>query len=159
MKKIVRLTESDLVRMVKRIVNEQAEVVNSMIINECGEKFGYPYEEGGETSNKFIAKLSDACYWFNPTLNDWDEEGIVMAFKYATPKNYRDGQKILQCAFKRGMRGTFSNSQEFSGNNSDPIMAILRKAFTTYGHTDIGDGNNKLKVQKELYRLGIKTKI
>ena len=159
MKKVIRLTESDLVKIVKRVISEQSSSVNTMILDECGEKFGYPIVEGQITSNKFIDRLTNACYWFDSALGDWNEEGIVNALKIATPKTYSDGQKILQCAFKRGFRSSFTKGQEFSANDPDPIMSILRKAFKTYGITDIGDSDNLLKAQKELNRLGIKTKI
>jgi hypothetical protein len=152
MKKIVRLTENDLIRIVKRVINEQTSVTNNSIMISCAEdlyKINPPEDDPQSTGIPLIDMIGEATFYFDS--NDWDEEGIVRALEVGNPNELEKYQNILRCSFKK------IGGLPLQENN--PLLTIARKTFTTMGMTDFGDKELKMRAQKALFRLGIKIKI
>jgi hypothetical protein len=149
------ITENEKKR-IKRLylINEQEEIRNGMVIFDCA---NIDYEDG-DTSRlklpKLLSNLMDATLSFS--LGDWDEDGIVRAFENCKSQSEFDQTKqILNCAIpKIGMGGL---------KDGNSLLTIARKAFTStimgMGTTDIGDEDNKNKVQSVFSKYGLRTRI
>ena len=162
MKKVIRLTEADLTRIVRRVINEQDSMRVEQILMSCYPGKLHREPESGEDflpKNMFLEGLMEATNYFNDSSN-WDEEGFLFEIESAIAngrrKEIETTQKLLQCAWnKLGM------STKLQDNN--PLLTLARMMFTTtiMGRpmTDLGDSENKERAQYALSKLGIKTKI
>jgi hypothetical protein len=156
MKKIIRLTETDLVRLVKRVVNEQSDMRNLSIIYDCADLDGAAGVEEVELSeiNPIIDVLYDATNGFEFD-SDWDENGIVQALQQGNRELAKSANQLLTCFMKRMNIPIVDNN---------PLLTICKKAFTTGINvpglrTDFGDKDNKAAAQKALANLGIMGRI
>jgi hypothetical protein len=156
MKKIIRLTETDLVRLVKRVVNEQSDMRNLSLIYDCMDLDGEASVDEVHLSeiNPIIDGLYDATNGleFN---SDWDENGIVQALQQGNRELAKSTNQILTCFMKRMKIPIVDNN---------PLLTICKKAFTTGINipglrTDFGDKDNKAAAQKALANLGIMGRI
>jgi hypothetical protein len=152
MKKIIRLTESDLVKLVKRVISEQSDIGNLSLIYDCLDLDGAAGREEIPLSkiNPMLDGLYDATNGleFN---SDWDEDSIVQALQQGNGKYAKFANKILTCVMKRMNVPIVDNN---------PLLTICKKAFTTGINvpglrTDFGDKDNKAAAQKALTSLGI----
>jgi hypothetical protein len=160
MKKVIRLTESELTNIVKRVINEQREVVVEMLLMECFPKELLKYDpQSGEKSppkNFLLDTLMEATDSFNDggAIN-WDEEKIVKALEGSTIKDANLVQKVLRCLLPK------IEFRELQDNN--PLLTICRIVFTNslmgVSFTDPGDQELKMKAQKALKKIGINTNI
>jgi len=155
MKKIIRLTERDLTRIVKNVIREQQSEGNEIILCNCTEKLykiSCENEEGEYVGFQgklpLIDGIMEATYYF--TSDDYDEDALINALEMGKRNEVEMYQNILRCFFK---------GINFSIQDNNPLLTICRKTFTTMGMTDIGDKQNKIRAQKALSKLGILTKI
>jgi hypothetical protein len=122
---------------------------------DCAESLGFIGRDGNcegrclETEIILLDKIMVSCDAFNDT--DWDEESFVSALENAKISDVKPTQTILMCTLKK-IGG-------FQLQDNNPLLTIARKAFTTMGMTDFGDKELKMRAEKALSRLGIKTKI
>jgi hypothetical protein len=156
MKKIIRLTESDLTRLVRRVIKEQSDMRNLSIIYDCADLDGAAGVEEVELSeiNPIIDVLYDATNGFEFD-SDWDENGIVQALQQGNRGLAKSANQLLTCFMKRMNIPIVDNN---------PLLTICKKAFTTGINvpglrTDFGDKDNKAAAQKALANLGIMGRI
>lgn len=150
MKKVIRLTESDLTRLVKRVIKEQQDIANLSILFEC---MGMDALAAGEIHLDEVSEGLDTIFDATRALemdSNFDEEMLIQGLGQLQTSEVRDIQKYLSCFMRK------KNIQMVDNN---PLLTICRKAFTTLGRTDIGDSGYKAQAQKELKRLGIPTRI
>ena len=143
MGKIIRLTESDLTRLVRRVIKEQKDLSNLSILYEC-----IGMEPNAELSQG-LGTIFDATQGLMMD-SDFDEDMIVKGLGELQTSEVRNIQRYLSCFMKK------TNIQMVDNN---PLLTICRKAFTTFGSTDFGDSGLKSQAEKQLKRLGIQTKI
>jgi hypothetical protein len=149
MKKIIRITESDLVKFVKRVINEQSDMRNLSLIYDCLGIDGVEEIHLSEI-NPIIDGLYDATNGLEFD-SDWNENGIVQALQQGNGQLAKSANQALTCFMKKMNIPIVDNN---------PLLTICKKAFTTGINvpglrTDFGDKNNKVAAQKALTRLGI----
>ena len=152
MKKIIRLTESDLTRLVRRVIKEQSDMRNLSIIYDCSGL------DASEVELSEINSIVDGLYDATNGLDfgsNWDENGIVQALEQGDGRLAKSANQLLACFMKR-------MSIPIVDNN--PLLTICKKAFTTGINvpglrTDFGDKDNKAAAQKALANLGIMGRI
>ena len=150
MGKIIRLTESDLTRLVRRVIKEQKDLSNLSILYEC---IGMKPNAEGEIHLDEVSQGLDTIFDATQGLmmdSDFDEDMIVKGLGELQTSEVRNIQRYLSCFMKK------TNIQMVDNN---PLLTICRKAFTTFGSTDFGDSGLKSQAEKQLKRLGIQTKI
>jgi len=150
MKKVIRMTESDLTRLVKRVIKEQEDIANLTILYECIDIDDLSY---GEIELSEVSQGLDTIFDATQALimdSDFDEDLLVKGLSQLQTSEVRQVQKYLTCYMK-------TKNIQMSDNN--PLLTICRKAFTTFGSTDFGDSGLKSQAEKQLKRLGIQTKI
>jgi hypothetical protein len=152
MKKIIRLTESDLTRLVRRVIKEQSDMRNLSIIYDCS---GVDESEVELSEiNSIVDGLYDATNGLDFGSN-WDENGIVQTLEQGDGRLAKSANQLLACFMKRMNIPIVDNN---------PLLTICKKAFTTGINvpglrTDFGDKNDKVAAQKALSRLGISGRI
>ena len=117
MKKVIRLTESDLTRIVKRVIKES----NRRLIKESTSCEGEVYHsdlcspgDPGETADivyDIASQIADACSCFdNSFLTDWDEESFASAIsQIRDQKTFADVQSVVGCYMSGAKKmGNFS---------------------------------------------------
>ena len=150
MRKIIRLTESDLTRLVRRVIKEQKDLSNLSILYEC---IGMEPNAEGEIHLDEVSQGLDTIFDATQGLmmdSGFDEDMIVKGLGELQTSEVRNIQRYLSCFMKK------TNIQMVDNN---PLLTICRKAFTTRGFTDIGDSGLKAQAEKQLKRLGIATRI
>ena len=153
MKKIVRLTESDLKRIVKRVINEQEDARNLSIIFGCADVDGESIDSYESKLPRLLNGIINSTGTFS--WSDWNEDGIVKAFESCgSQSEFEQTKKILNCALpKMGIKLNDGNS----------LLTIARQAFTStfmgFGTTDSGDEGNKKRVQSVFSKYGLRTMI
>jgi hypothetical protein len=150
MKKVIRMTESDLTRLVKRVIKEQEDIANLSILFEC---MGMDALAAGEIHLDEVSEGLDTIFDATQALDmdsNFDEEMLIQGLGQLQTSEVRDIQRYLSCFMKK------TNIQIVDNN---PLLTICRKAFTTLGRTDIGDSGLKTQAEKQLKRLGIATRI
>jgi hypothetical protein len=153
MKKTIRLTESDLVKLVKRVINEQSDMRNLSVLYDCLGIDGTDEIHLSEV-NPIIDGLYDATNGLEFGSN-WDENGIVQALQQGDGQLAKSANQALACFMKKMNIPIVDNN---------PLLTICKKAFTTGINvpglrTDFGDKNDKVAAQKALSRLGISGRI
>jgi hypothetical protein len=152
MKKTIRLTESDLVKLVKRVINEQSDMRNLSVLYDCS---GVDESEVELSEiNSIVDGLYDATNGLDFGSN-WDENGIVQTLEQGDGRLAKSANQLLACFMKRMNIPIVDNN---------PLLTICKKAFTTGINvpglrTDFGDKNYKVAAQKALSRLGISGRI
>lgn len=152
MKKIIRLTESDLTRLVRRVIKEQSDMRNLSIIYDCSGV------DESEVELSEINSIVDGLYDATNGLefdSDWDESGIVQTLEQGNSRLAKSANQLLACFMKRMNIPIIDNN---------PLLTICKKAFTTGINvpglrTDLGDKGHKAAAQKALIRLGISGRI
>lgn len=103
MKKIIRLTESDLARIVKRVISEQNEV--QTLMKNCLDKKYYP---------NYILKSSSA----GPKFVTWGEKNILTQKDWELTIYFNEGTKLTSSkAVPPSIRMTF--------NCDDPMISDI----------------------------------
>lgn len=161
MKKVIRLTENDLARIVKRVIREQSI------------KFGWSYDEEGPVSPvskgecyqntpgkyKNIIRILDQSNALNTNrFADWDEEGIKKAFMMINSQSELvEFNNYLNCFFGSSlhepskqllnwvafiMEGAFSSAFDFKDKE---IYQSIKGHFKSKGiniySSNLGVGN------------------
>ena len=147
MKKIVRLTEQDLVKLVNRVIKEQYDAGNLSILLQCigvdDEFHLFEVSEGLDT-------IFDATNSLQMD-SDFDETMLIKGLsQLKNSSEVREIQNYLSCFMKK---------RNIKMEDNNPLLTICRKAFTTFGSTDFGDSKLKSQAESQLKRLGIQTKI
>jgi hypothetical protein len=153
MKKIIRLTESDLVKLVKRTINEQTGLRNYILLFDC-----LGIDDAGEIELSEVNSLLNDLYDATNELqfnSDWDENSIVQALQQGNRELAKSTNQALTCYMRRLNIPIVDNN---------PILTICKRAFTTGINvpglrTDFGDKDNKAAAQKALINLGISGRI
>jgi hypothetical protein len=152
MTRIVRLTESDLTRLVRRVIKEQQPYIdeNLKVLYVClGLSPSNIDEIHLDEINELLSNLYDATNDFEFESN-WDEEKFINALEMTNPREVNAAQKALTCYMsKKGIKIIDNN----------PLLTMVKTAFTTLGYTDIGDSEYKKRAQRVLAKLGIKGNI
>lgn len=118
--KVINLTESDLKRIVKKVLNEEiiysnceGEVFNSDI---CGSMEERPISEKGLN---IVNKITKDCACFN-TISDWNEESVKRELeKIDSKKEYDEISSLLFCYMKG------APSSPFSEMDANPITTLI----------------------------------
>ena len=115
MTKVIRLTESDLTRIVKKVIKEQRDMKNQMILTNCYPKKLLKYEPQSEMyyiDNNLLDELEEATSSFSSgSFSNWDEERIVKALETSTKENAKLVQDVLKCALpKMGFGKLYDNN-------------------------------------------------
>lgn len=153
MKKVIRLSESDLVRLVKKVISEQqVEEQRMQKIYECA---GLKYNPDGEMAHLFEAypflnEMVEATKMFLGWA-DWDEDRIVKALEGVSQKDFVATDKILRCILQKF---------QVSLGSQNPYVYILKISFNNrLTGTDPQDIQNKQRAQKVLDKFGVREKI
>jgi hypothetical protein len=154
-KRILGMHETETRKQYLKEEEEYGYGKNQDTMLDCAESLGFIGRDGDcegrclETKIKLLDKIMVSCDAFNDT--DWDEESLVSALENANISDVKPTQTILMCTLKK-IGG-------FQLQDNNPLLTIARKAFTTMGFTDFGDKELKIRAEKALNRLGIKSKI
>ncbi len=151
MGKIIRLTESELINTVKKIISEQNNMRNEMMIMGCVKGPSSEMNKDDWQVNWYkyspilLNDLIDATGVFADL--DWDEKKIADAFERSNSKEFDRTENILKC------------SKIFKPTDGSYLLTFLREAFTQSSipflpTTDLGDKEYKIKVQKKLKQWG-----
>jgi hypothetical protein len=150
MSKIIKLTESDLVKLVKRVIEEQIDD-KMKTVYECA---GLKYNPNGEMIHLFEAyplldELMNATNQFSwNSISNWDEEKIVRAFVNSQKKDFDASQKVLGCVLSK-LGITLKQGET-------PFLSLAKKAFSNLIGVDRGDQENMRKVQSVFNKFGLK---
>jgi hypothetical protein len=134
----------------KSMIYEQEDMGNVSILYSC---LGTDAEAMKEFHLSEIDELLDVLFEATNEFNwesDWDEEMLVSALELGDLQSVNDSQNALRCVMKK---------LNISIQDNNPLLTICRKAFTSFGHTDLGDDKNKNRAQSALLKLNIKTRI
>jgi hypothetical protein len=145
MKKIIRLTESDLVRLVKRVIKEQETNTDSEG-NEWVRDINICLSQSPSDIREILKGLYEMTNGFNASkLSNWDEEGITNSLlKIRDKRQYNQVNKSMYC-----VAGV--NAHEPGGwGNIDFIKFILDESFM-----DIMDKANFQKVTRHFVKQRI----
>ena len=151
MSKIIKLTESDLVRLVKKVIKEQVDDKMMKTVYECA---GLKYNPNGEMIHLFEAyplldELMNATNQFSwNSISNWDEEQIVRAFVNSNKKDFDASQKVLGCVLSK-LGVTLKQGET-------PFLSLAKKAFSNPMGVDRGDQENMRKVQSVFNKFGLK---
>jgi hypothetical protein len=132
---------------VKPLISEQENVRNLSIILGCADV------EDESRLPGLLNGLMDSTDIF--ASSDWNEDGIVRAFQNCKGQSeFEQTKKILNCALPQmGIKLQDGNS----------LLTVARQSFTGsflgMGTTDIGDEDNKNKVQSVFSKYGLRTRI
>jgi hypothetical protein len=147
MKKVVRLTESDLVRIVNRVLLHE-----NMTTSNCdGEEYtsdlcspGNPGETNEKVWNISI-EISNACECFDDSsLSDWDEIGFANALsKISDRKTFYDVVSVVSC-FMRSANMDGRLSEKVSKSPLTQLTKIMMGNF---------DGAEKQRVTSIIKRF------
>lgn len=157
MKKVIRLSESELIRLVKRVIKEQSfsekwDDDRMRVIYEC---CGMKYNPDGEQAHlfevyPFLNELVEATEIFTREA-DWNEDQLVKAFEGVSQQDFVGTEKLLRCIMPK---------LKVSLGSQNPYVYLLKIAFNNpITGTDPRDIQNKQRVQKVLDRFGVKEKI
>lgn len=163
MKKIIRLSESDLVKLVRRVVKESAVGTSSMdriqMVFDCT---GLQTAGAGWTAQvseiasqmPILSELMASTDDLNMgSFVDWDEKGILNVLRNlgSNKAEFTKIQKVLACYMKK---------MNVPMEQNNPLMTLARKAFQTkiggMKMTDFMGGDDVRTAQTYLSRLGIK---
>ena len=132
MRKVVRLTESDLVRIVKRVM-----IHENMTKSNCdGEEYmsdlcspGNPGETNPKVWN-IAVEISNACKCFdNSSLSDWDEVRFATALSKITDrKTFYDVVSVVSC-FMRSANKDGRLSEKVSNSALTQLTKIMMGNF------------------------------
>ena len=149
MKKIIRLTESDIVRIVKRVISEDSEFDGVMYsAEECYKKLPSQYK-------RIINMFDKATQGFDEGLFvDWDEDMLRNAIlSIKTPQEYKAVNKQLECfALSDAHDPTQGLNPELKG---DLIRFYIKKAFGSETSFIPSEAYNKSIILKHIKKLGV----
>jgi hypothetical protein len=136
MKKVIRLTESDLTRIVKRVIKESSKRLIKESTSCRGEVYSSDIcapNDPGETPDivyNIADQIADACSCFdNSVLTDWDEESFAGAIsQIKDKKTFSDVQLVVSC-YMMGAKQTGTFSGQVSNKPLQQLTGIMMDSW------------------------------
>ena len=126
MKKVVRLTESDLSRIVRRVINEE-QTSTTKTLKSC-------YSNAPSNISTIAKELFDATNKLNFAIwSNFDETKIANALlKLKSKQQYDQVNKVLVCAFDFVCMDGFHPCEPGAGEGVDFIKATIDESLFDY---------------------------